>query len=90
MRGQAVARRVRRGIFRSPGNGKRFKLFRMMPTNVWTVALAALVTALATGLGAIPFCFVKSFSRWWLGISNAVATGLFRGRSHGLLWEGFR
>jgi hypothetical protein len=28
-----------------------------MDITVWTVALAALITALATGLGALPFFF---------------------------------
>jgi hypothetical protein len=32
-------------------------------TNVVTVTLAALATALATGLGAVPFSFVSSMSR---------------------------
>ena len=46
-----------------------------MSTNVVEVTLAALATALATGLGAIPFLFVSSMSRRWVGISNAAAAG---------------
>jgi zinc transporter ZupT len=53
------------------------------------VFLYALVTALATGLGAIPFLFVRRMPRRWLGISNAVAAGLMTGASVGLLYEGF-
>ena len=60
----------------------------MMTVNVWTVFLAALVTAIATGLGAAPFLFVKRMSRWWLGISNAIATGLMLAASYGLMVEG--
>jgi len=36
----------------------------------------ALLTAVATGLGALPFAFIKTMSRRWLGISNAIAAGL--------------
>jgi ZIP family zinc transporter len=60
----------------------------MPDTNVWTVALAALITALATGLGAIPFFFARRLSRRWLAVANAVAGGLMLGASHGLLQEG--
>ncbi len=60
----------------------------MIEISAWTVFFAALVTALATGLGAIPFCFVKKISRWWLSISNAIAAGLMLGASHSLIAEG--
>jgi zinc transporter ZupT len=52
------------------------------------VFLYALVTALATGLGALPFLFVRRMSRRWLGISNGLAAGLMAGASAGLLREG--
>lgn len=58
--------------------------------NVWNVALAALITALATGLGAIPFLIFTDIPRRWLGVSNAVAAGLMLGASHGLITEGIR
>ena len=60
-----------------------------MDINVWTVALAALITALATGLGALPFFFTRNISRYWLGIFNGIAAGLMLGASHGLIIEGF-
>jgi ZIP family zinc transporter len=54
-----------------------------------TVLAAAMLTALATGLGALPFFFVKDMSRRWLGISNAVAAGLMIAASFSLINKGF-
>lgn len=48
----------------------------------------ALITALATGLGAVPFLFIRRLSRRWLGLSNAVAAGLMAAASLGLIREG--
>lgn len=59
-----------------------------METSVWVVAFAALITALATGLGALPFLFIKNMSKRLLGISNAGAAGLMLGASIGLIYEG--
>ena len=52
------------------------------------VFLFALLTAVATGIGALPFVFVKNLTRRWLGVSNAVAAGLMLAASFGLLYEG--
>ena len=52
------------------------------------VFLFALLTAMATGIGALPFVFVKNLTRRWLGASNAVAAGLMLAASFGLLYEG--
>lgn len=52
------------------------------------VFLAALATALATGLGALPFLLVDRMSRRWLGLSNAVAAGLMIAASFSLMVEG--
>ena len=60
-----------------------------MPVTVGTVFIAALITALATGLGALPFAFVRNINRRWLGYGNAIAAGLMLGASIGLVSEGF-
>ena len=72
---------------RAPGRGG---MVGPMPVNVWTVTVAALFTALATGLGALPFLFVrKGIGRTWLGTSNAIASGFMLAASVGLVWQGF-
>lgn len=52
------------------------------------VFLYALITAIATGLGALPFFLIKDLTRGWLGISNAIASGLMLAASFGLIYEG--
>ncbi len=52
------------------------------------VFVYGLITALATGLGAIPFAFVRSVSRLGVAISYAVASGLMLGASFGLMLQG--
>jgi zinc transporter ZupT len=59
-----------------------------METNVITVLLAALLTAVVTGAGVLPFLFVEKFSRWWVGVFNALAGGLMLAASHRLILEG--
>jgi zinc transporter ZupT len=58
--------------------------------SVWTVFVAASITAIATGLGALPFLFVKRIDKRWLGYGNALAAGLMLGASIGLIWEGYQ
>jgi zinc transporter ZupT len=52
------------------------------------VFIYALITAVATGLGALPFFLIKDLTRNWLGISNAIASGLMLAASFGLIYEG--
>jgi zinc transporter ZupT len=59
-----------------------------MEPSVVTVFLAALATALATGLGALPLLFVRSASRPALGASNAVASGVMLAACVSLSVEG--
>src|SRR6187549_2573443 len=58
--------------------------------DVLTVFLVALGTALATGLGAVPFFFARHPGRSWLGTANSLAAGLMLGASAGLVYEGAR
>ena len=43
---------------------------------VWHVVGGALATDLATGLGALPFAFVRTLSRNWQGMLTAAAAGM--------------
>ncbi len=52
------------------------------------VFLAALLTALATGLGALPFLFVRDVGAYTVSLANAVAAGLMFAATHGLIAEG--
>ena len=60
----------------------------MNDINVWTVFIAASVTAIFTGLGALPFLFIRNVNDRFLGAANAAAAGLMLGASIGLIIEG--
>lgn len=60
----------------------------MMPNTVLMVLIYGLLTALATGLGALPFLFLKELNPRVLAVTNAIASGLMLGASFGLLREG--
>ncbi len=53
------------------------------------VFVAALVTALATGLGALPLLVVRTPGRAALGAANAAAAGVMLGAALSLILEGF-
>jgi zinc transporter ZupT len=55
---------------------------------VLTVAVAGLITALATGLGALPLLAGREVGTNTLGLANAVAAGLMLAASHSLIAEG--
>lgn len=59
-----------------------------LEVSVWIVLVGATITALATGLGALPFAFFRSIDRGWLGIATAVAAGVMLAASVSLLSEG--
>jgi zinc transporter ZupT len=56
--------------------------------DVVTVFVAGLVTALATGLGALPLLIRRANGRQALGVANAVASGVMLGASMSLILEG--
>jgi zinc transporter ZupT len=49
--------------------------------DIATVFVAALFTALATGLGALPLLFARASDRRALGLANALASGVMLGAS---------
>ena len=57
-------------------------------SSVWAVAFNTLLMAVASGLGAAPFFFVSNVNRKWLGIANALASGVMLAASFGLVQEG--
>lgn len=59
-----------------------------MDEPVFKVFLYALITAIATGFGAIPFFFVKKMPKKWLGWSGAIASGIMLAASFRLVNEG--
>ncbi len=59
-----------------------------MNPSILLVALYALLTALATSLGALPFVIGRSVSSRALAFSNAAASGLMLGASFELISEG--
>lgn len=52
------------------------------------VLVAALITALATGLGAAPFLFVSRLARSAIGVANALAAGFMIAATGLLFYEG--
>ena len=54
---------------------------------MWEVFLFAMLTAIATGLGAVPFFFGR-LTRRSLGVANALAAGLMIAASVSLIAEG--
>lgn len=55
-----------------------------------TVFLAALMTAIATGLGAAPFFFFREIGKTRLGLADTAAGGFMLAASTVLAWEGLR
>lgn len=57
-------------------------------SDVAWVFFYGLLTALATGLGAVPFAFLRDVSPRVIGIANSIASGLMLGACFGLISEG--
>jgi ZIP family zinc transporter len=61
----------------------------MFDEPVFRVFIYALITAVATGLGALPFVFVSKMPRKWLGWAGGIASGIMLAASFRLIQEGF-
>jgi len=59
----------------------------MTPT-LTQVFAAGLLPVLFTGLGVLPFIFIRDMNHRFMGLANAMAAGLMLGASLGLLLEG--
>ena len=70
--------------------GKPLPTILGMQANVTTVFLGALITALATGLGALPFAVVRRPPASWIGLASAAAVGFMTAASLALVVEGGR
>ena len=57
-------------------------------STVLTVFVYGLITAVATGLGALPFALMRTISPRVVALANAVAGGLMLGASFGIVAEG--
>ncbi len=60
----------------------------MFDEPAFRVFLFALITAVATGFGALPFFFVRKMPKKWLGWSGGVASGIMLAASFRLINEG--
>ena len=62
----------------------------MTEPTILLVLIAATITALATGLGALPLLAARNgASARWLALGNAIAAGLMLAACHSLIAEGF-
>lgn len=53
-----------------------------------TVFYYGWISAVATGLGVLPLCFVTEMKKYWIGVSNAIAAGMMCAASYSLFIEG--
>ncbi|KAL3763770.1 hypothetical protein ACHAW5_000343 [Stephanodiscus triporus] len=53
-----------------------------------TVFYYGWISAVSTGLGVLPLCFVTEMREYWIGVSNAVAAGMMCAASYSLFLEG--
>mmetsp|Transcript_5920 Transcript_5920/g.13014 ORF Transcript_5920/g.13014 Transcript_5920/m.13014 type:complete len:363 (+) Transcript_5920:193-1281(+) len=59
----------------------------LKPTN-HTVFYYGWISAISTGFGVLPLCFVREMKEYWVGVSNAIAAGMMIAASYSLFLEG--
>lgn len=55
---------------------------------VHTVFYYGWISAISTGFGVLPLCFVREMKDYWIGVSNAIAAGMMFAASYSLFMEG--
>ncbi|KAL7533592.1 hypothetical protein ACHAXR_005337 [Thalassiosira sp. AJA248-18] len=53
-----------------------------------TVFYYGWISAISTGFGVLPLCFVSEMKEYWIGVSNAIAAGMMCAASYSLFLEG--
>lgn len=53
-----------------------------------TVFYYGWISAMSTGFGVLPLCFVPEIKEYWIGVSNAIAGGMMTAASYSLFLEG--
>lgn len=69
-------------IFTCPS---QFKILKVTLIHVWYYGW---ITAISTGLGAVPFIFLKDLNKNYMGYANALAGGMMIAASYSLAYEG--
>lgn len=75
-----------------------FITYAAYPENTWgnkaleptihTVFYYGWISAISTGFGVMPLCFVREMKDYWIGVSNAIAAGMMFAASYSLFLEG--
>ena len=86
--GKSARFRFRSDVRAETARGLRLGSRRVTGVETLTVFFAALLTALATGLGAVPLLIAGARGRQALGVANAAAAGVMLGASVSLVLEG--
>jgi zinc transporter, ZIP family len=67
--------------------GTKFGSNTLQPT-MHTVFYYGWISAISTGFGVVPLCFVNEMKEYWIGVSNAIAAGMMCAASYSLFLEG--
>jgi zinc transporter ZupT len=59
-----------------------------MEPSVHTVFYYGWISAISTGFGVLPLCFISEMKEYWIGVTNAIAAGMMSAASYSLFVEG--